>query len=88
MKPVVAKFVPWLLLPEQKEPRAAAATDLTQTTTREPDFLQKVTAEGTEASLSCVQCFLSLASSSINASIFHITWLETFWTNLTCVSTA
>ena len=33
------------------------------------------TLKGTEASLSYVQCFLYLVSSSINASIFHITCL-------------
>ena len=38
--------------------------------------------EGTEASLSYVQCFLYLVSSSINVFIFHITWLDTFWTDL------
>ena len=37
------------------------------------------TLKGTEASLSYVQCFLYLVSSSINVSIFHITWLDTFW---------
>ena len=37
------------------------------------------TLKGTEASLSCVQCFLCLIFSSINVSIFHITWLDTFW---------
>ena len=35
--------------------------------------------KGTEASLSCVQCFLYLVSSSINVSVFHITWLDTFY---------
>ena len=40
------------------------------------------TLKGTEASLSYVQCFLYLVSFSINASIFHITWPDTFWTNL------
>ena len=35
--------------------------------------------KGTEASLSYVQCFLYLVPSSINVSIFHITWLDTFW---------
>ena len=39
------------------------------------------TLKGTEASLSCVQCFLYLVS-SINVSIFHIIWPDTFWTNL------
>ena len=29
----------------------------------------------------CVQCFLYLVS-SINVSVFHITWLSTFWTEL------
>ena len=38
--------------------------------------------KGTEVSLSCVQCFFYLGSSSINISIFHITWLDTFWTDL------
>ena len=32
-------------------------------------------------SLSYVQCFLYILSSSINVSIFHITWLDTFWTD-------
>ena len=40
------------------------------------------TLKGTEASLSCVLCFLHLVSSSISASIFHVTWLDTFWTDL------
>ena len=40
------------------------------------------TLKGTEASLSHVQCFLYLVSSSINVSVFHITWLDTFWTDL------
>ena len=42
MKWVVTKFNPWLLLPEQKEHRAAVANDLIQTATNEPDFLKKV----------------------------------------------
>ena len=36
------------------------------------------TLKGTEVSLSYVQCFLYLVSSSINTSIFHITWLDIF----------
>ena len=40
------------------------------------------TLKGTEVSLFYVQCFLYLVSSSINISIFHITWLDTFWTDL------
>ena len=36
------------------------------------------TLKGTEASLSFVWCFLCLVSSSINVSILHITWLDTF----------
>ena len=40
------------------------------------------TLKGTEASLSYVQYFLYLVFLSINASIFHITWLDTFWTDL------
>ena len=42
MKRVAAKFVPQLLMPEQKEHHAAVANDSIQTTTREPDFLKKV----------------------------------------------
>ena len=42
MKRVVAKFIPWLLLPEQKEHCAAVANDLIQTINSEPDFLKKV----------------------------------------------
>ena len=38
--------------------------------------------KGTEASLSCVQCFSYLLSSSTNVPIFHMTWLDTFWTGL------
>ena len=61
MKRVVAKFILWLLLPEQKEHGAAVATDLIQTATNEPDFLKKViTLKGTEVSLSYVQSFLYL----------------------------
>ena len=46
---------------------------------------QVPTLEGTEASLSYVQCVLYLVSSSINVFIFHSTWLDTFWTDLRCV---
>ena len=42
MECVVAKFIPWLLLPEQKEHRATVANDLIQTAINEPDFLKKV----------------------------------------------
>ena len=42
MKHVMARFVLQLLLPEQKEHRAAVANDLIQTTTDDPDFLKKV----------------------------------------------
>ena len=40
------------------------------------------TLKGSEVSLSYVQYFLYLVSSSINVSLFHITWLDTFWTDL------
>ena len=40
------------------------------------------TLKETEASLAHGQCFLYLVSSSINIFIFHITWLDTFWTGL------
>ena len=41
MKRVMAKFVPWLLLPEQKEHRAAVTNDLVQTATNAPNVLKK-----------------------------------------------
>ena len=46
MKPVMAKFILWLLLPEQKEYRAALANDLIQTATNKPDFLEQVKTGG------------------------------------------
>ena len=45
------------------------------------------TLKGIEESLPYVQCFLYLVSSSINVSIFHITWLGTSWTDLVYFST-
>ena len=38
--------------------------------------------KGTEMSLSYIQCFLYPVSSSVNVSVFHSTWLDTFWTDL------
>ena len=82
MKCVVAKFIPQLLLLEQKEHCAAVANDLIQTATNEPDSLKKVvTLKGTEASFSYIQCFLYLVT-SINVSILLIAWLDTFWAYL------
>ena len=43
---------------------------------------QELTLKGTEAPLTYVQCFLYIVSSSINASTFPNTWLDTFWTDL------
>ena len=40
------------------------------------------TLKGTKSSLSSVQCFLYLVFSAVNVSIFHSTWLDTFWTDL------
>ena len=37
----MAKFIPQLLLPEQKEYHAAVTNDLIQTITKELDFLKK-----------------------------------------------
>ena len=80
VKCVVAKFIPQLLLPEQKEYHAAVTNDLIQTITNEPDFLKKViTLKGTEASLSYIQCLLYLQQISL---ISHGTWTYTFWTHL------
>ena len=42
------------------------------------------TLKGTEASLSYIQCFLYLGS-SVNVSIFHIIWVDTFWIDLVYV---
>ena len=39
------------------------------------------TLKGSEVSLFYVQCFLYPVSSSINVSIFHSSWLDTFWTD-------
>ena len=39
------------------------------------------TLKGTEMTLYCVQCSLYLVYSSGNVSIFHSTWLDTFWTD-------
>ena len=36
MKHVMAKFTPWLLLPEQKEHQVSVANDLIETATNEP----------------------------------------------------
>ena len=59
------------VISEQKGHRAAATTALIQTATNEPDFPKKViTLKGSEASLSCVQCFFYLVSFSVNVSIF------------------
>ena len=38
--------------------------------------------KGPEVSLSYVQCFLYLISSSLDVSIFQSAWLDTFWTDL------
>ena len=40
--------------------------------------------KGTKVSLSYIQGLLYLVSSSTNASIFHSTWLDIFWTDLIC----
>ena len=41
----MAKLIPQLLLPEQKEHCAAIANDLIQTATDKPDFLKRVITE-------------------------------------------
>ena len=46
MKHVMAKFIPWLLLPGKKEHCAAVANGLIQTTANEPDFPRKVITGG------------------------------------------
>ena len=42
MKHVMAKFVPRVLLPEQKGHHVAVANELIQIATNEPDFLKKI----------------------------------------------
>ena len=42
MRCIMAEFVPWLLLPEQKEHRGTVVKDMIQTATNEADFLKKV----------------------------------------------
>ena len=93
MKCVVAESVPHFLLPAQKEHLAAVANDLIQIATSEPDFLKEAiagdelwvpTLNRMEASLSYIQCFLHLVSST-NVYLFHRTWLDTFWTDLICL---
>ena len=76
MKRVMAKFIPWLLLQERREHGAAVG--------RTVSGPKVPTVKGTEVSLSCVQCFLYLVSSSRNVSIVHSAWLDTFWTGLAC----
>ena len=85
MKCVMAKFVPWFMIPEQKEHRAAFANDLIQTTANEPDFLKDITLKGTMHII--VLCILFLVSCIFfkNASIFQIIWLYPFWTDFLCV---
>ena len=43
--------------------------------------------KGTETSLSYVQCFLYLVSSTVRVSSFHITCLDIFWTDLIYIYT-
>ncbi|XP_045695899.1 protein GVQW3-like [Phyllostomus hastatus] len=54
LKRVTGKLIPQLLLPEQKEHRAAVASDLIQTTSKkEPDFLKKVVTGGEPSVCTC-----------------------------------
>ena len=54
-KHVVEKFIPQLLLLEQKEHHAAVANDLIQTATNEPDFLKKVIREISHGSAAMIR---------------------------------
>ena len=38
--------------------------------------------EGTKVSLSYVQCFFYLVSFSVNVSVFHSAWVDSFWIDL------
>ena len=64
------KIHSWLLLPEQKEHRAAVGSTVWGPTYFEGD------------SGVIVLCTMFLVSSSVNVSIFHIMWLDNFWTEL------
>ena len=83
MTRILAKSVLQLLLPGQKDHAATVASDMIRAATSEPGLLKKIiTLNGTEVSLSSIPCFLYLVSSTINASIFHSTWMDTFRTDL------
>ena len=92
-------LVPWdfWLFPKLKSPlkgkRFQTINEIQENTMRQLmangricEIPRCLTLKGTEASLSYIQCFLYLVSSSINVSIFHITWLHTFWTEGICQS--
>ena len=93
--PPTAQLVPYnfWLFPKLKSPlkgkRFQAANEIQENRTGQLMVIgrtvwgpQVPTLKGTEASLSYVQRFLYLVSPSINASIFHSMWLDTFWTDL------
>ena len=91
--PYSPNLVPWefWLFPKLKSPvkgkRFQTINETQENRVADRDWenvwgLKVPTLKGTEASLSYVQCFLYLVSSSINVSIFHIIWHGTFWTDL------
>ena len=55
MKCVVAKFVPWLQLPEQKEHCAGVVNDFIQTAANGSDFLKKVITGMHHGSMAMIQ---------------------------------
>ena len=55
MKHIMAKFVPLLLLAEQKNRHATVANDLIQTITNEPEFLKKFILEMYRVSTAVIQ---------------------------------
>ena len=90
MKHVMAKFVLQLLLPEQKEHRAAFANDLFQTSTNEPDFLKNVIARNklwvycydtdTEAQLYLVPYIF------FNKCLYFSYYMAEYFLSRTCIS--
>ena len=76
LKRAVAKSILRLLPPEQKEHRAAVADDAGRTACGP----KGPTLKGTEGSLSCIQGFLHLASSSVNVSVLCTVGPAAFWT--------
>ena len=95
LSPSTEQMVPWnfWLFPKLKSPlkgkRFQTVSEIQKSMTGRLMMIGRTvwgpkvpTLKVTEASLSYVQSLLYLLSSLINVSIFHITWLDTFCTDL------